>query len=121
MTAPPKDSVYSGVVSLKSIRLAFLAAAELNGLEVQATNVGNAYLEAETREKIYIVAGKEFGELEGHLIVVFKALYGLRTSGARWDEKFGSTLRAKGFTPSKADPRSVDPGRWKSPSGDPLK
>ena len=103
MTAPPRDSVYSGVVSLKSIRLALLAA-ELNGLEVQATDVGNAYLEAETREKIYIVAGKEFGELEGHFLVVFKALYGLRTSGARWHEKFASTLRAEGFTPSKADP-----------------
>jgi hypothetical protein len=51
MTAPPKDSVYSGVVSLRSLRIvSFLA--ELNGLELMAADVGNAYLEAYTKEKV---------------------------------------------------------------------
>jgi hypothetical protein len=35
--------------------------AELNQLDIWATDVGNAYLEAETKEKIYIIAGSEFG------------------------------------------------------------
>jgi hypothetical protein len=77
--------------------------AELNHLEIWATDVGNAYLEAKTQEKGYIIAGPEFGELEGHLLVVFKALYGLRTSGLRWHERFADTLRAMGFFTSKAD------------------
>ena len=38
---------------------------------------GNAYLEAITSEKVYIIAGSEFGELEGHILVFSRALYGL--------------------------------------------
>ena len=40
--------------------------AELNGLELWAADVGNAYLEAYTKEKVYIIAGPEFEKLEGH-------------------------------------------------------
>ena len=45
--------------------------------------VGNAYLEAWTKEKLNIMAGPEFGPLEGHILIVDKALYGLRSSRAR--------------------------------------
>jgi hypothetical protein len=64
--------------------VAFLS--ELNSMELWATNVGNTYLEAYTAEKLFIVAGPEFGELEGHMLIISKALYGLRTSGLRWQE-----------------------------------
>jgi hypothetical protein len=40
---------------------------QLNKLELWGTDVGNAYLEATTKEKVYIVGGTEFGALEGHL------------------------------------------------------
>lgn len=102
MTEVPIESVYSGVVSLKGLRL-IMFLAELNGLDILATDVGNAYLEAKTQEKVFIIAGPEFGELEGHLLVVFKALYGLRTSGLRWHKRFTDTLRDMGFHTSKAD------------------
>ena len=103
MTAPPKDSVYSGVVSLRSLRLiCFLA--ELNNLQLMAADIGNAYLEAYTKEKVYCVAGPEFGPLAGHTLVIEKALYGLRTSGARFHERLADTLRDLGFSPSFADP-----------------
>ena len=68
------------------------------------THVGNAYLEVETQEKLFIIAGHKFGELEGHVLLVQKALYGLRTSGARWAEKLADSLRTQGFSPSYADP-----------------
>ena len=83
-------------------RASFLA--ELNGLSLCAADVGNAYLEALTNEKLYIMAGPEFGELEGHTLIVHKALYGLRTSGARWAERLADSLRALGFISSYADP-----------------
>ena len=63
-------------------------------------DVGNAYLEAYTQEKVYIIAGPEFGELAGHTLIIVKALYGLRTSGARYHEKFAATLVDMGFKPS---------------------
>ena len=73
MTAPPKDSVYSGVVTLISLRLCMFLG-ELNGLDVDAADVGNAYLMAYTKEKLYIVAGPEFGEGQGCILVIVKAL-----------------------------------------------
>ena len=57
--------------------------AELNGIKIWGTDNDNAYLEALTSEYVHIVAGLEFGLLEGHLLLIYKALYGLRSSGAR--------------------------------------
>ena len=102
LTDTPLESVYSSVVSLKGIRLVIFLA-ELNGQEVWATDVGNAYLEAKTKEKVYIVAGPEFGDKEGHILVINKALYGLKSSGLCWHEKFADTLRQMGFSPSRAE------------------
>ena len=102
LTDTPIDSVYSSVVSLKGLR-AVIFAAELNGLTVWGTDIGNAYLEAFTKERVCIIAGPEFGELEGHLLLINKALYGLRSSGLRWHERFADTLRDMGFTPSLAE------------------
>jgi hypothetical protein len=39
---------------------------ELNGLDLWATDIGNAYLEAFTMERNYIVAGPEFGQLSDY-------------------------------------------------------
>ena len=103
MTPTPLESVYSGVVSLRSIRLIAFAA-ELNGLQLFATDVSNAYLEATTSEKVCFIAGPEFGELEGHLMIIYKACYGLKTSGLRWHERFAAVLRDMGFVPCYADP-----------------
>ena len=102
LTDIPIDSVYSGVVSLRGLRMVIFLA-ELNGLETYATDIGNAYLEAYTSERVCIIAGPELGALEGSLLIIAKALYGLRSSGKRWHEKFADTLRAEGFTPSKAE------------------
>jgi len=45
-------------------------------------DVGNAYLNADTREKVYTTAGKEFGARAGQTVLIVRALYGLKTSGA---------------------------------------
>jgi len=102
LTDTPIESVYSSVVSLKGLRLV-LFLAELNGLQAWATDIGNAYLEAKTKEKVYIVAGPEFGDKQGHILVFNKALYGLKSSGLRWHERFADTLRDMGFAPSRAE------------------
>jgi hypothetical protein len=103
LTDIPLESVYSGVVSLRGLRIVtFLS--ELNGLDLWATDIGNAYLEAFTMERNYIVAGPEFGQLEGHYLIIVKALYGLRTSGLRWHERFTDCLCSEGVSPCKAEP-----------------
>ena len=103
LTDTPLESVYSGVVSLRSLRIV-LFLAELNGLDAWATDVGNAYLEATTNEKVAIIAGPEFGNKAGHTLIIHKALYGLKLSGKMWYQRFADCLKEMGFTPSKADP-----------------
>ena len=103
LTDIPVDSVYSGVVSLRGFRL-LLFLAELNKIPVWATDVGNAYIEARTEEKVYIIAGPEFGPLAGHLLLVDKALYGLRSSVKRWHDRFSECMRSEGFFPCIAEP-----------------
>ena len=101
-TSTPVDSVYSGVVSLQGIRvMTFLA--ELNDMELWGTDIGNAYLESYTKEKVVFIAGPEFGEYEGHTFIIIKAQYGLKTSGARWHDRLFEVLASMGFTPSKAE------------------
>eukprot|EP00934_Nitzschia_sp_Nitz4_P007498 Nitzschia sp. Nitz4//scaffold70_size99833//1423//3150//NITZ4_004580-RA/size99833-snap-gene-0.140-mRNA-1//-1//CDS//3329557090//7488//frame0 len=51
LTDTPLQSVYSGVVSTRNLRIIFLLG-ELNSLSLWSTDVGNAYLEAYTQEKI---------------------------------------------------------------------
>jgi hypothetical protein len=103
LTDIPVESVYSGIVSLRGLQL-IVFFSELNELETWATDIGNAYLETETKEKVYIVAGPEFGELEGYVHVVHKTLCGLRTRGKRWSERLADCLREMGFEQCKAEP-----------------
>ena len=49
LTKEPMETVYSGVVSIRNLRLAMFLA-ELNNLELWGADVGNAYLQALTRE-----------------------------------------------------------------------
>ena len=41
---------------------------KLNSLELLGADIGNAYLEAPTEEKLYIVAGPEFEDWEGYIL-----------------------------------------------------
>ena len=103
LTDTPLESVYSGVVTLRGFRTVMFLA-ELNGPEFWATDIGNAYLESETAEKVFIIAGPEFSELQGHILIIKKALYGLRSSGQRWHDKLFDCLIQLGFNPCKAEP-----------------
>ena len=103
LTPDPMESIYSGVVSIRSLRLVIVLA-KLNNLEVWGADIVNAYLEAKTKEKLYIVAGPEFEELERHILVIYKALYGLKSSGLRWSQKIHDITLDMDFSHSKADP-----------------
>ena len=104
VTDPPDCITYSSVVSRETVRIAFLLAA-LNDLDVCAADIGNAYLNADCAEKIYTVAGKEFGgQLQGKVLIVSKALYGLKSSGAAWRKHLSASIKNMGFTSSRGDP-----------------
>ena len=101
LTDIPLESVYSGVVSLKGLR-ACIFLGELNGMEAWGTDISSAYLCAKTSEKVCIRAGPEFGPLAEHLLIIDKALYGLKSSGRQFNHQLQDVLATLGFNQSKA-------------------
>ena len=102
-TDTPSSLTYSSVVSRESVRIAFLVAA-LNDLDMKMFDIGNAYLNAPTSEKLYTYAGLEFGQEDvGKLLVITRALYGLKSSGAAYRAHFAQNLRDLGFITCLAD------------------
>ena len=73
-------------------------------MKVWGADIGIAYLEATTKEKLFIVAGPEFEELQGHILLIHKAQYGLKSSGLRWSQRIHHFMLQLNITPCKADP-----------------
>ena len=103
MTDTPASATYSSVVTRDSIRLAFLIAA-LNEVDVMACDLENAYLNAACKEKIWFEGGIECGEDKGKVLILCRALYGLKSSGAAWRTTLAAALGELGFLPTQADP-----------------
>ena len=102
-TEAPASITYSSVVSRDSVRIALLIAA-MNDLEVLACDIQNAYLTAPCREKVFTVAGDEFGSDSGKTMLITRALYGLKSAGASFRAFLGEHLHDMGYRPCLADP-----------------
>ena len=94
---------YASVVHTRSIRLLMTVAVNHN-IPFVTGDIGNAFVQAKTKEKIYSIAGKEFGQKQGCILILQKALYGLATSARAWNLELGDTIRSLGFKPTRADP-----------------
>jgi hypothetical protein len=102
-TPDPVSSNYAGVVSRDSVRIALTYAA-LNELDVFAADVQNAYLQAPSSEKHYVICGKEFGiENEGRIALIRRALYGGKSAGRDYWLHMRSCMEYLKFTSCKAD------------------
>ena len=102
-TDPPSSITYSSVVSRDLVRIALTLAA-LNDLDVLGCDIQNAYISAPCREKIYFIAGQEFGSDAGKIMIIKRALYGLKSSGAAFRAMLANCIWDLGYRPSKADP-----------------
>jgi len=67
-------------------------------------DVGNAYLNAPCREKIWTTTGKEFSSDEGSVMLIVRALYSLKTSRAAWRLTFAQKLIDMGYQSTRVDP-----------------
>ena len=103
MTDTPNTLTYSSVVSRDSVPIALTVTA-LNELSVMACDIQNAHLTTECREKIWTHAGPEFGSESGSIMIVKKALYGLKGSGAAFRAHLAEKLHDIGFIPTCAEP-----------------
>ena len=103
-TPDPKRSNYAGVVARDSIRIALTYAA-LNELEVTAADVRNAYLQAPSSEKHYIVCNDDFGiENRGKVALIRRALYGGKMAGHDYWVHMRACMKEIGFTSCQGDP-----------------
>jgi hypothetical protein len=102
-TDTPAAMTYSSVVSRDSVRIGFMLAA-LNGLDVMACDLENAYLNAPCVEKIWFEGGLECGSDKGKVCVVVRALYSLKSAGASWHATLAQALHDIGFVSTIADP-----------------
>ena len=95
--------VYSSTVKSISVQLLHVISHKAN-LEQLCGDIGNAFPNAYTNEKVYIAkAGIEFGELAGKCIIIRKALYGLCSSSERFHAHLADTLRSFGFSQTRFD------------------
>lgn len=79
MNDPPMSVTYSSVVSQEGIWLAFLIAT-LNDLDILGADIGNAYLNAYTKEKVHMEYFSEFiHEFVRRTAIIVHALYGLNS------------------------------------------
>ena len=102
-TAYPLGTNYAGVVSRDSFRIAFTMAA-MNGLDICAADIQNAYIQDPTSEKYYVICGSEFGENQGEKALIRRALYGGKSVGRDYWLHLRSCMEFLGFNPCKADP-----------------
>ena len=77
LTPESVENIYSGVVSLRHLRLVIFLG-RLNNLDLWGADIGYAYLEAYKHEKLFIIAWTEFEELECFIVIFNKALHGLK-------------------------------------------
>eukprot|EP00957_Ditylum_brightwellii_P028250 2133510-Ditylum_brightwellii.AAC.1 len=74
------------------------------GLNALCGDIVNSYFNAFTTKKMYAVAGPEFGPgLEGKVVVICKALYGLATLCAQFHNHLSDMLRGMEFKPTQFD------------------
>ena len=103
-SADPIGSTYAGVVSRDSVRIALTYAA-LNDIDVLADDIQNAYLQAPSSQKHYVICGAEFGlENVGKVALIRRALYGGKSSGRDFRNHLRECMFHLGFTPCLADP-----------------
>ena len=102
-TDPPMQLTYSSVVSRESVWIALLMAA-LHDVDLLAADIGNAYLNMKTQEKVYIITGPKFVPLNHNRVaIIVWVLYGLKSSGTMRSPHFANMLRDLGFTSSLGD------------------
>lgn len=61
---PCDDAIYSGVVSIESLRIGFLMD-QLNGLKIYAADIKNAYLFGKAKEKVYFCSWERIWQRYG--------------------------------------------------------
>ena len=69
---------YAIFVSLEVVSIDFLVSA-LNDIDILVGDIQNAYLNAETKEKIFFYTRDKWKSDQGKVVVIVRDLYGLKS------------------------------------------
>ena len=72
--APPLSITYSSVVYREIVRIEFLLEF-LNDFDIFVCDIGNEYINAKCREKLWTEPGTEFGTEEGMVMIIERERY----------------------------------------------
>ena len=103
MTEALAVMMYASVVSQETVRIAFTTTV-LNNLAVKASDVQNDYLTMLCVEKIYTKLRPEFGAGKDKIMIIARAIYGLKLAGDLFSRHISDCMRMMGFEVCKADP-----------------
>ena len=95
------EEATSSMIRLDTVKVLFMTLYTM-GLKCLMGDINSAYIQAYTKEKIYTIAGPEFGPLQGRILIIDQALYGLQGSGNAWHKKFADDLYHLRYIPSRA-------------------
>ena len=97
---------YAPVTRLETIRL-LCALAVKRDWEVRHVDVKTAYLNGDLDEEIFMEIPEGYNEgLEGKVILLRKAIYGLRQAGRQWYRKLKEALKKFGLKQTASDPHT---------------
>ena len=95
--------IYSTTFKSISVKLLQVITHKAN-LEILCGNISNAYVNAYTNKKVYAITRDEFGKaMKRSIVIIVRALYGLRTSSECWHAHLANTLRSFNFKPTRYD------------------
>ena len=82
MTKAPAAVTYASVVSRETVRTALTLVVALNEIKAKCGDAMYAYITAPCTEKIWNILGVEFGANAWTRVLIIRALYDLKSSGA---------------------------------------
>ena len=103
-TPDPIGPTYAGVVYRYSIKISFTHSS-LNSLYLCVLDISNAYLQAPSLQKYFVIYGKWFGlENIGKKFLIRRALYSGKYSGRDSRNHIHACMRHMHFVPCLSDP-----------------
>ena len=108
MTDVPHKITYASVVSRETRRIA-LTMASLNDMSVRTSDIMNNYIKVTCGENVYTILGPDFIMDEGNMEIIVKALYGLKSAGAYFQNHLAKCMQFMVYKPCLSDP-----GLWMS-------
>ena len=112
LTGELVESNYSSMIYLKSLRfVTFLN--ETNQLELWEIDIFNVYMKEYINEKVFSTTGGEVVDRKVHILIIKRALYGLKTSEKRWHERLATCMEELEFVRCKTNQDT-----WMQPATD---